>query len=79
MMRMYVWNTEFWRNYSSGMAVGVGRTVREARDAVRAHVIRREPDPEMRDYDLERVEEGLMREPDLILDLPAGIYIAGGD
>lgn len=70
-MRLYVWESEFLKDWSSGMAVACAETVEEARGLVLAAAVG--------DFcEQEKMGRDLARDPDRVLDLPAAVYCWGG-
>lgn len=82
-MRMYIWNRELLRRYASGMAVGVGNDANEARQAILRYAETQWPlNDDMGEYGEEfrtRLVAELSAPPDLVQDIPGGVYIQGGE
>lgn len=71
--RLYVWNKDVLRDWSSGCAVAAARSVEEARktiiDCAKASA---------EDYARERLARDISGDPDMVIDLPAAHYEWGG-
>lgn len=70
--KLYVWHKNFATNYHDGLAVAAARSVEEARE-----VICDTDGDRPADVGDDHIIEDLKRDPDEILDLPAGRWIFG--
>lgn len=67
--RLYVWNKDVLRDWSSGCAVAAARSVEEARKTIIDCA---------EDYTRESLARDISGDPDMVLDLPAAHYEWGG-
>jgi len=87
-MKMFIWDQEFLRDYSSGIGVAVAETVEEARDLILESC--KVYDEEILGIDFSNLDYectysrhyqaqiDLVAPPDKILDLPAAVHKFGG-